>query len=98
MASRPIAKRTIPYPLGTCHEDQWCPHAVRAAPVADGNRTLPVWVGPILVGNDGDGEELLAHPPGIGLWRQIGEEKLALRREVPLDEQDGACIPVRLAV
>ena len=39
-----------------------------------------------------DGEEWLAHPPGIALRRQTGEEELALRREVPLKEQDGAYI------
>ena len=49
-------------------------------------------MGPIVVGNDGDGEELPVQPPGIALRWQIGEEELALRREVPLDEQDGACI------
>ena len=73
MALKPIEKSTIPCPLGTCHEDQWCPHAVRGALVADGNRAPAVPVGPIMVGNDGDGEELLAHPPGIALRRKIRE-------------------------
>ena len=78
MASKPIAKRTIPCPLGSCHEDQWCFHAVQAALAADGNGAPTVRVGPIEVGSNGDGEELLAHPPGIALRRQIGEEELAL--------------------
>ena len=78
MASKPIAKRTIPCPLGTCREDQSCPDAVQATLAADGNGAPAVRVGPIVVGNDGDGEELLAHPPGIALLRQIGEEELAL--------------------
>ena len=43
-------------------------------------------MGPIEVGSNGDGEELLVHPPGIALRRQIGEEELALRREVELKE------------
>ena len=92
MASKPIAKRTIPCTLGTYHEYRWCPHAVQAAMAADGNGVLAVRVGPIEVGSNGDGEELLAHPSGIALWRQIGEEELVLRREVALEEQDGACI------
>ena len=44
-----------------------------------------------MAGNNSDGEELLAHPPGIALCRQIGEEEPALRREVPHNEKDGAC-------
>ena len=92
MASKPIAKRNIPCPLGTFREDQWCPHAVQAALAADGNEAPAVRMGPIEVGSNGDGEELLAHPPGIALRRQIREEEFTLRREVPLDGQDGACI------
>ena len=92
MASKPIAKRTIHCPLGIYHEDQWCPHAVQAALAADGNGVPAVRVDPIEVGSNSDGEELHAHPPGIALRRQIGEEEFALRREVALDEQVGACI------
>ena len=78
--------------MGTCHEDQWCPHAVQAALAADGNGAPAVWGTPIVAGNDGDGEEWLAHPPGIALRQQKEEEELVLRREVPLEEKDGACI------
>ena len=88
----PISKKTIPCPLGTCHEEKWCSHAVQAALAADGNEALAVWATPIVEGNVGEGVELLSHLPRITLRRQIGEEELALRREVPLDEQDGACI------
>ena len=42
-----------------------------------------------MAGNDGDGEEWLAHPPRIVLRQQMGEEELALRREVQFKEQDG---------
>ena len=45
-----------------------------------------------MAGNDGDGEELLVHPPGIALRRQIRYEERALQREVPPDEQDGTFI------
>ena len=65
MASKPIAKRTISYPLGTYHEDQWCPHAVQAALAADGNGAPTVRVGLIEVGSNG--EKVLAHPPRIAL-------------------------------
>ena len=92
MASKPTSRRAIPYPLGTCREDQWCPHAVQAALAADGNGAPAVRATPIVAGNDGDGEEWLAHPPGIALRRQTGEEELTLRREVPLKEWDGAYI------
>ena len=92
MASKPIVRRTILCPLGTYHEDQWCPHAVQIGLAADGNGIPVVQVGPIEVGSNGNGEELLAHPPGIALRRQIGEEELVLQREVALKEQDGACI------
>ena len=68
MASKPTARRTIPYPLETYHEGQWCPHAVQAALVADGNRAPVVRVGLIEVGSDGDSKELLTHPSGIALW------------------------------
>ena len=78
MASKPIAKRSIPCPLGTFREDQWCPHAVQAALAADGNGAPAARVGSIIVGSDGDGEELLAHPPRITLRQPIGEEALAL--------------------
>ena len=44
-----------------------------------------------MAGNDSDGEELLAHPPGIALQWEIKEEELALRCEVPLNEEGGAC-------
>ena len=74
MASKPTTKRTIPFPLGTCHEDQWCPHIMQTALAADGNGAPAVRVGSIMVGNDGDGKELLAHPPGIELLQKIGEE------------------------
>ena len=47
---------------------------------------------PIVAGNNGDGEEWHARPPGIALWRQTGEEELTLQREVALKERDGACI------
>ena len=92
MASKPTSRRAIPCPSGTCCEDEWCPHAVQAALAADGNGAPAVRATPIVAGNDGDGEEWLAHPPGIALRRQTGEEELALRREVPLKEQDGAYI------
>ena len=54
------------------------PHAVQAALAADGNGVPTVRLGPIEVGSNGDGEELLAHPPGIALRRQIQEEELTL--------------------
>ena len=54
MASKPIAKRTIPWPLGTCHEGQWCSHAVQAALAADGNGAPAVQVGSIVMGSDSD--------------------------------------------
>ena len=92
MASNPTSRRAIARPLGTCHEDQWRPHAVQAALAADGNGAPAVWATLIVVGNDDDGEEWLAHPPGIALWRQTGEEGLALGCEVPLKEHDGAYI------
>ena len=92
MASKPTSRRAIPCPLGTCREDQWCPHAVQAALAADGNGAPAVRATPIMAGDDGDGEGWLAHPPGIALRRQTGEEELVLRREVPLKEQDGAYI------
>ena len=78
MASKPIAKRTIACSLGTYCEDQWCPHAMQVALAADSNGALAVQVVPIVAGNDSDGEELLAHPLGIALQRQIGEGELAL--------------------
>ena len=92
MASKPTSRRAIPCPLGTCHEDQWCPHAVQAALAADGNGAPAVRATPIVAGDDGDGEEWLPHPSGIALWWQTVEEELALRREVALEERDGACI------
>ena len=92
MVSKPTSRRAIPCPLGTCHEDQWCPYAVQAALVADGNRAPVVRVTPIMAGNDGNGKEWLAHPLRIALQRQTGEEELSFRREVPLEERDGACI------
>ena len=92
MASKPTSRRAVPCPLGTCREDQWCPHAVQAALAAYGNGAPAVRATPIVAGNDGDGEEWLARPPGIALWRQTGEDELALRREVALKERDGACI------
>ena len=92
MASKKTSRRAIPCPLGTCREDQWCPHAVQAALAAAGNGAPAVRATPIVAGNDGDGEEWLAHPPGIALRRQTWEEELALRGEVPLRERDGACI------
>ena len=78
MASKPIVRRTIPCPFGIHCEDQWCPQPMQVALATDGNGEPAVQVGPIMVGNDGDGEELLAHPPKIALGRQIGEEELAL--------------------
>ena len=92
MASKPTSRRAIPCPLGTCREDQWCPHAVQAALAADDNGAPAVRATPIEAGNDGNGEEWLAHPLGIVMRWQTEEEELALRREVPLKEQDGACI------
>ena len=92
MASNPTSRRAIPCPLGTCSEDQWCPHAVQAALAADSNGTPAVRATPIVAGDDGDGEEWLVRPPGIALWWQTGEEELALRREVALKVWDGACI------
>ena len=65
MASKPIANRTIHCLLGTYCEDQWCPHTVQAALVADSNWAPVVLVGPIVVGSNGDGKELLAHPLGL---------------------------------
>ena len=92
MALKPTLKMAIPCPLGICRKDQWCPHTVQAALAADGNGAPAVRATPILLGNDGDGEKWLGHTPGIALRRQTGEEELALRREVPLKEQDGAHI------
>ena len=92
MASNTTSRRAIPCPLGTYHENQWCPHAVQAVLAANGNGAPAVRVTPIVAGNDGDGEEWLAHPPGIALRRQTREEELALRREVALEEQDGVYI------
>ena len=92
MASKPTSRRALPCPLGTCRQDQWCPHAVQAALAADGNGAPAVRATPIEAGNDGDGEEWLAHPLGIALRRQMEQEELALRREVPLKQQDGAYI------
>ena len=79
-------------PLRDLREDQWCPHAVQAALAADGNGAPAVRATPIVAGNDGDGKEWLAHPPGIAVRRQIGEEELAFRHEVPVKEQDDAYI------
>ena len=90
MASKPIVMRTIPYPLGTCNEDQWCPRAVQAELAVDSNGAPVVQTTPIVVGNVGGGAELLAYPPGIALQQQIREEELVLWCEVPLDEQDSA--------
>ena len=92
MESRPTSRRAIPCPLGNCRKDQWCPHAVQAALAADGNGAPAVRATPIVAGKDSDGEEWLAHPPGIVLRRQMGEGELSLRREVPLKRQDGAYI------
>ena len=92
MASKPIAKRNIPCSLGTCHEDKWCPHALQAVLAADNNGAPAFQVGPIKVGSNGDGEELLTHPFEIALRQQIREEEFALRCDVALEEQDGACI------
>ena len=78
MASKPTSRRAIPCPLGTFREDQWCPHAVQAALAADGNGAPAVWATLIVAGNDGDGEEWLAHPLGIALRRQTGKGELAL--------------------
>ena len=63
-----------------------------AALAADGNGAPAVRATPIEAGNDGDGEEWLAHPLGIALRQQTGEEELALRHEVLLKQQDGAYI------
>ena len=92
MASKPIAKRTIPCPLGTCHEDQWCAHTVQAPLAANGNGVPAVQVGLIEVGSNSDGEELLLQPPGIVVRWQIGEEELTLQHEVALEKQDNPCI------
>ena len=73
-----------PLPLGTYREYQWCPHAVHADLTSDGNGALAVQATLIVVGNGGKDEALLAHPPGIALWRRFKEEH-ALWREVPLD-------------
>ena len=62
MAFKTIARRTIPYPLGTYYEDKWCPHPVQTALAADDNGALAVQATLIVVGSDSDGEELLAHP------------------------------------
>ena len=68
---------------------------MQAALAANGNGAPAVRATPIVAANDGDGEEWLAHPLGIALRRQTEEEELALRREVPLKQQDGAYIPSR---
>ena len=78
MASKPTSRRAIPCPLGTCRKDQWCPHAAQVALAADGNGAPAVRATSIMVGNDGDSEEWLAHPLGIALRQQTGEEELAL--------------------
>ena len=93
MALKLMAKRTIPCSLGTCHEDQWCPHVVQTALAANIKGALAVRTTPIVAGNVGEGEELLAHPSGIVLRQQLEEEELVLRHEVPLDELDGARCP-----
>ena len=59
---------------------------MQAALAANSNGAPAVWATPIVVGNDGDGEESLAHPLGIALWRQTGKEELAFGHEVPLKE------------
>ena len=69
MVSKPIAKRSIPCPLGTCRGDQWCLHAVQAELAADSNGAPVVRATPIVVANVGEGEELLEHPPGSALQR-----------------------------
>ena len=51
-----------------------------------------------MAGNDSDGEELLAYPPGLALRRQIEGEELALRRDMPHDKQLVRAFPVRLVV
>ena len=43
-----------------------------------GNSAPAVRATSIVAGDDGDGEEWLAHPPGIALRRKTGEEELAL--------------------
>ena len=51
---------------------------MQAALAADGNGAPAVQATPIMAGNDGNGEEWLARPPGISLRRQTGEEELEL--------------------
>ena len=65
---------------------------MQAALAADGNGVPAVRLDLIQMGSNGNGEELLAHPPGIALRLQIGEEELAFRHEVALEEEDSACI------
>ena len=65
---------------------------MQIALAADSNGAPVVRAILIKAKSDGDGEELLAHAPGIVLQWQIGEEELMLQSELPLDEQDGACI------
>ena len=48
MELKPIARRTIPYPMGTCCKDQWCPHVMQTALATDGNGTPTVRATPIM--------------------------------------------------
>lgn len=57
---------------------------------SDCNGALSVQATPIVVGNRGKDDALLAHPPRIALWWRFEEEEQALWCEVPLDEQDDA--------
>ena len=95
MASKPIAKRSIPCPLGTYYKEQWCPHAVQAALTADNNGALTVRVALIVADNGNDDEGLLVHPLGIALPWRLEEEELKVWCKVPLDEQDGVQCPHR---
>ena len=80
-------------PWGPAASTNGVPHAVQTTLAADNDGAPAVRVTPIVVGKASDNEELLAHPLGIGLQLQSGEEELALRCEVPLDEQDCAHSP-----
>ena len=64
MSSKPIAKRTVPCPLGTCCEDQWCPHAVQATLAVDSDGVPAVPAAPIVAENAGGSEEWFVHPMG----------------------------------
>ena len=65
MSSKPIARRSIPCPLGTCPEDRWCPHALQAALAADGNGAPAVRATPIVAGKWAKAKSCFRIPLGL---------------------------------